>query len=212
MAVTQNLNLDMPGLGHEFLNEDPVIAKAVGRLVLGGLKALAGLFVGPGNAHALAATAGGSLQHHWVADFIGDFDRLIRVFDQPHIAGHRADARVLGDLFRGDLVAHLLNRAHRWADKGNALRIQRFGELAVLAQEPIAGMNRLRARSLDRLHHLVDDDIGLVGRRRADMDGLVRHLHMQRLGISIRINGNGRDTHFSGSLDNPAGDFTPVGD
>ncbi len=73
-------------------------------------------------------------------------------------------------------------------------------------------MDSLRARRRDRLHHLVNHDVGLVGGRRADVNGLIRHLHMQRLGIGIRIDGNRLYTHFAGGFDDAAGDFAPVGD
>jgi hypothetical protein len=43
MAVGQHLNFDVPGLGHEFLDEDAVIAKTVGRFVLRGFEPVADL-------------------------------------------------------------------------------------------------------------------------------------------------------------------------
>ena len=79
----------MARLGDEFLDENPVIAEEAGRLVLGALKALARLFIVPGNPHALAAAARRGLDHHRIADFIGNLHRLFGVLDQPHIAGHR---------------------------------------------------------------------------------------------------------------------------
>jgi hypothetical protein len=47
--------------------------------------------------------------------------------------------------------------------KGDARRLKRLGEFHVLGQEAIAGMDGLGAGLADRLHDLVDDDIGLVG-------------------------------------------------
>ena len=82
----------------------------------------------------------------------------------------------------------------------------------ILGQEAIARMHGFRTGLADRLHHLVDDDIGLVGRWRADMDGLVRHFHVQRLRIRVRIDGNRRDAHFPRCLDHAAGNFAPVRD
>ena len=72
-------------------------------------------------------------------------------------------------------------------------------------------MDRLRAGLLHGLHHLVDDDIGLVRGRRADVNGLIRHFHMQRLRIRIGIDRHGGQTHLLGGLDHAAGDFAPVG-
>ena len=44
------------------------------------------------------------------------------------------------------------------------------------------------------------------------MNRLVRHFHMQRVFVRIRIDGNSADTHLARGLDDPAGNLTPVGD
>ena len=73
-------------------------------------------------------------------------------------------------------------------------------------------MNGIGTRLADRIEDLVDHDIGLVRRCRADMHGLIGHFHMQRVAVCIRIDGDGLDAHLAGSLDDPAGDFTTIGD
>ena len=137
---------------------------------------------------------------------------MFRVVDQPHVAGHGAHAGLLGDFLRGDLVAHLLDRAHGRADKGNTGGVQRLGEFRVLGQETVTGVDRFGARGFDRLHHLVDDDIGLVGGGRADVHRLVRHFHVQRVAVGVGIDGNRLNAHLARGLDDTAGDFTAVGD
>ena len=44
------------------------------------------------------------------------------------------------------------------------------------------------------------------------MDGLVGHLHMQRVPVGVGIDGDGLDAHAPRGLDDPAGDLAPVGD
>jgi len=73
-------------------------------------------------------------------------------------------------------------------------------------------MHRLGPGPADRVHHLVDDDIGLVRGRRADMHRLVRHLHMQRVLIRIGIDRDSLNAHLPRSLDDTAGNFAPVRD
>ena len=202
----------MARLGYEFLNENPVITKGIRRLILGRLEPFARFLVIPRDPHALAAAPGAGLDHHRIADLVRDFHRLVGILDQPHIAGHRRHIRVLSDFLRGDLVPHRLNRAFGRADKGHALGLQRLGEFGVFRQEAIAGMHRLRPALTDRIHDLVDHDIGLVRRRRADMHRLIRHRHVQRVPVRVGIDGNSADTHLARGLDDPAGDFAPVGD
>ena len=43
------------------------------------------------HAHALAAAAGAGLDHHGIANFLGDLDRLRVVFDHSEMAGHGRD-------------------------------------------------------------------------------------------------------------------------
>ena len=73
-------------------------------------------------------------------------------------------------------------------------------------------MHSLRTRCLHSLHHLINDNVGLVGWGWANMDRLIRHLDVQSLLIRVRINGDSANAHFTGSLDNTASDLTTVGD
>ena len=212
MAVAKNLNFDMAWLSYEFLNKNTVIAKRVSCLVLGRLEPLAGLRIIPRNAHALTATTGRGLDHHRITNLIGNFDRVIRILDQTHVTGDRRNTSVLGNLLRGNLVPHLLNRANWGANKGNALSGQGLCEFCIFGQETISGVNSLSSRGFDRLHHLIDNDIRLVGWGRANVDCFIRHLHMQSLLIGIRIDGDSANAHFAGSFDNTTGDLATVGD
>ena len=73
-------------------------------------------------------------------------------------------------------------------------------------------MDGLGARLPAGVDDLVDQQIGLRGLRRADMHLLVGHLDMERAGIGVGIDGNRRDPHLPGGLDDTAGDLAPVGD
>ena len=212
MGIAQNLDLDMARLGDEFLDEDAVIAKAAGRLVLRTLEPLARLIVVPGDPHPLAAAARAGLDHHRIADLARDLHRLVGIRDQAHVTRHGRDIGLLRDLLRGDLVAHRLDGTHGRADEGNALGLQRLGKLGVFRQEAVARMHRLGPGRANSLHHLVDDDIGLVRGRGANMDRLIRHPDMQRMAVGIGIDRDRPDTHFPGGLDDAAGDLAPIGD
>ena len=97
MGVAEHLNFDVARLRDKLLNEDAVIAKAAGRLVLGRLEALARLLIIPRDAHPLAAAAGRGLDHHRIADLGRDLHSLIGILNEPHIPRHRADIGILGN-------------------------------------------------------------------------------------------------------------------
>jgi hypothetical protein len=73
-------------------------------------------------------------------------------------------------------------------------------------------MHSFRAGRLAGSDDLVDQQVGLRGRRRADVDGLVGHLHVHRLRVGVRIDGYRLDPHPPGGLDDAAGDLAAVGD
>ena len=212
VTITEHLNFDVTGLRHELLNENAIVAEGVCRLILGRLKALARFLIIPRDPHPLAAATGRGLDHHRIADLVRDLDRFIGVLDQAHVAGHGRHIRLLGNLLGGDLVAHGLNRPLGRADKGHAGGFQSLGEFRVLRQEAIARMHGLGASVLDRLQDLVDHDVRLIGRGRADMHRLICHFDMQRIAVGIRIDRDRLDTHFAGGFDDPAGNLAPVGD
>jgi len=98
------------------------------------------------------------------------------------------------------------------ADEGDAGLGQRLLEFPLLGQEAVAGMHGLGAGLDAGLDDLVDQQIGLGRRRRADMHGLVGHLHMQGVLVGVRINRDGLDAHLAGGLDDAAGDLAAIGD
>src|SRR3546814_27186 len=73
-------------------------------------------------------------------------------------------------------------------------------------------MNRLGAGRLRGSDDLLADQITLTRRRRPDMHGLIGLAHMQRLGVGVRIDRDGPDTHLARGADDAAGDFAAVGD
>ena len=72
MLVAQDLDFDVARIGDEFLDEHAVVAETRFRLRAGARETFRHLGFAEGDAHALAAAAGGGLDHHRVADLLGD--------------------------------------------------------------------------------------------------------------------------------------------
>ena len=58
---------------------------------------------------------------------------------------------------------------------------------------------------------LVDDQIALRRRRRADRDRGVGHLDMERVAVGLGIDRDGFNAHPPRGLDDPAGDLAAIG-
>src|SRR5262245_8008512 len=128
VLVAEHLDLDMARLLDIFFDEDAIVAEARLGLAPRRGKALANFLGVVGDAHALAAAAGGGLDHDRIADLLGDLDRLLRIFDNAEMAGNGRDLGLGGELLRLDLVAHRLDRLHVRPDENDAGLVERAGE------------------------------------------------------------------------------------
>ncbi len=164
------------------------------------------------DAHALAAAAGGGLDHDGIADLVGDLDRVLVVLDHAEIAGHGRDLGLGGRLLGFDLVAHRGDGARIGTDEDDAGLCQRARKGLALGQEAVAGMHGLGAGLAAGLDDLVDHQVAFGGRRRADLDGLVGHFDVQRVAVGLGIDGDRLDAHPAGGLDDAAGDLAAIGD
>ncbi len=212
VGVGQHLDLDVARLLDELLDEHAVVGEARLGLAARRAEALARLAVVAGDAHALAAAAGRGLDHHRIADLARDLDRLLRVLDQVHVAGYGVDLGLGRQAFGLDLVAHGGDRPGRRSDEGDAGGLQGLDEAGVLGQEAEARMDGLGAGVLAGLDDLLDHQVALGRRRRADRDRLVGQLDVQRPGVGLGIDRHGPDAHAPRRLDDAARDLAPVGD
>ena len=212
VLVPEHLDLDMAGLGHELFDEYAIIAKAVAGFGLGGREALLHVLAVPGDAHALAATAGGSLHHHRIADLFGDLDRVRDTLDDADVARDRRDLGGVGELLGFDLVAHRINGVGVRSDEDEARLGALPGEARLFGQEPEARMDRLGAGGLGRCDDLLGDQIAFRRRGRADQDSLVSKLHRKAVGVGLGIDHHRFDPEASRRFDDAHGDFAAIGD
>ena len=108
------------------------------------------------DAHALAAAAGGGLDHHGIADLFGDLHRLLRILDDAEVARHGRDFGLCGRLLGFDLVAHRGDRVRIRPDEDDAGLLQRARKGLALGQEAVAGMHGLGTGALAGVDDPVD--------------------------------------------------------
>ena len=211
-VIGKHLNLDMARVHDEALDEDPPVAEGRHRLVDGGRHALAQPGLVPDQPHALAAAAGRRLEHDRIADFACRGDRRLGVVDRVLRAWNSRNTGVGGDPAGGELVPHRRDGACRRADEGDSRLGQRLGEGRALGEEAIAGMYGLRAGLGNRGQEGLDIQIALGGGGGADDNRLVRHAHVQRAVVGLRIDRDGADAQAPRGANHPAGDLSAIGD
>ncbi len=101
-----------------------------------------------GHAHALAAAAGRSLDHHGKADAFGNLHGFIFSFDNAHVARHGGNACSLGGFLGFNLVAHGIDGRGIGPDKDDAGLGEGLGKSRAFGEKAIAGMHRFRAGCL----------------------------------------------------------------
>jgi hypothetical protein len=118
---------------HEPLTEDGVVAEGGLRLAPGGLERLVELSRVPNDAHAPSAAPGRGLDHQRKPEL-----GRIAVLDDRH-------PRFSGQLLRLELVACTTESFRRRADEDETRGLDGLGEIRILGEEPVAGMDRLRS-------------------------------------------------------------------
>jgi hypothetical protein len=179
------------------------IAEGVQRLALAGGQRGAEVLRAVDPAHALAAAAGAGLDQHRIADLGGTLGQEVRLLAIAVVAGRQRHAGLGHQRLGGRLAAHRADRAGRRAG---------LGEVLVLGQEAVAGVNRLRAGGAGRLQDAVAAQIALARGSRADADRLVGQPHMARVRVGLGMHRHRGDAQAPRGADDPAGDLAAVGD
>ena len=212
MRIAEHLHLDMAGRGDPLLQQHLVIAEAGLGLAAAGVEARGEVCGRIDLAHPLAAAARDRLDQDGIPDRLGlgseAFKRLVRA----EIAGRDGNTRLDHARLGRVLQAHRADARRLRPDPDEASIKHGLREVGILRQEPVPGVNRIRPRRLRRRDDLRADQITLGCRRGADMHALVSDTHMQRLGIGIGIDRDGRNAHRARGADNAAGNLAAIGD
>ena len=141
VAVGEHLHLDVARRGDVFLDQHARIAERRLRLARRAFERGIELGMLVDAAHALAAAARDRLDQHRIADLVGLLLEELRVLPLAVIAGHDRHAGLLHQRLGLVLQPHGADRGRRRTDEHDAGRGARFGELRVLRQEAVAGMD-----------------------------------------------------------------------
>src|ERR1700730_4692309 len=134
VLVAQYLNFDVARIGDKFFDEHPAFAESGFRLRPRADKIFRDLLARGDDAHPPAAAAGGVLDHHRIADDIGDLRSLRYVVDDDGGSRHGRDTCRLSEFLRFDFVAHRLDGLRVRADEGDVVCVQYTAERRLLRQ------------------------------------------------------------------------------
>jgi len=194
VAVGEKLNLDVAGPLEVALTEDRVVAEGGSRLAPRRRQRLVELLRRAHDAHAAPAASGGRLDEEREAD-------LLR---RP--ARQDWDSRCARGLLRSELVAPRAQRSGRRADPREPGLEHCLGELRALGEEPVAGVDRVRAGLSRGAHVLRRVEV------RCDLDERVGGLGVERTAVVGRGDGDRLDAFGAAGAEDAQRDLPPVRD
>ena len=86
----------------------------------------------------------------------------------------------------------------RRADEDDAVLLARASELLVLAEKPVAGMDRLRAGRARCVDDAVDHEVGLRRRRGTDLHRLIGEQHERGGAVDLAVHRHGAERRGHG--------------
>ena len=212
VRIAEHLHLDVPRPLQVTLDEHALVAERCLCFPHRRLECGAKCFSLGDDAHALAAAARCRLDEHRQADASRLLLQQCGVLALAVVARHERHAGLLHQPLRRRLVAHRGDRLGRRADEHDPGALARRREVLVLSQEPVPGVDRLRARRLGGGQHGVDAEIALGRRRRPEAPRFVGKLHVQGVAVGIRIHRHRADAHALRGANHTAGYLAAVGD
>ena len=140
-GVGEALGLDVAGVVEVALDEALAATERGDGLADGGVVQVGDLLEGAGDLEAAAAAAEGRLDGDGQAVLLGEGDDLVGARDGVGRAGHQRRAGALGDVAGRDLVAEGAMASGRRADPGQPGVDDGLGEVGVLGEESVAGVD-----------------------------------------------------------------------
>jgi hypothetical protein len=174
VLIGEYLDLDMARPRNRLLEIDRRVAERAGRLAARQIERREKLRVIGAETHSLAAAAVRRLDQNRIPDRAGSLQGRSRLRRKRVAAGYAGDSAPGHRSPRLDLVTHDPDRSLRRTDPEESRLLDRRGELRVLGEKPISGMDELRSRTPARIEQAIDGEITLGDGGSADPVRFVR--------------------------------------
>ena len=210
VLVGQYLELDVPRPLDELLHVEVAVAECRRRLRLRRVELVGQLVGAADDAHAAPAAACRRLHDHREADGLRPLQRFVRRLHDAVRSRQNRHAHALHRGARLFLLAHHARYFRRRPNELDAARPAHFREVGVLAQQPIAGMDRIHIGDFGRADHRRNVEVAVGQPRRPNANRFVGKAHVQRVAVGLAINGDGLDAQFLAGANDAQGNLTAV--
>ena len=212
VGVGHHLQFDVTGAVEVFFDVNLVIAESRFGFGAGELPGFLDLVRAARHLHATAAATGRSLDDDGVADLLGASAGLFGALHRAGAAGNQRHAQPAHRVLGRNFVAHHADVLGLGADEGQAVGFHHLGEVGVLAEEAVAGMDCLGPGDGGGGEKCGHVQVAVACRWRADADAFIGQADMHGRGIGGGMHGNGADAHFLAGAVDAQRDLAAVGD
>ena len=210
-GIGQALGLHVAGGVQEALHEALAAAERRSGLTDGGLVELGDVLALADHLDAAASTAVGGLDGQGESVLVGEGQDLVRTGDRVSGSRDQGCADLLGQVAGGDLVSELFDGGRGRTDPDEAGVLHGPGEVGVLREEAVPGVDRISLGCAGGLDDLLDHQVGVCGGGSAQGDGLVCQAHVQRVPVRLGVDGHGRQAFIMRSAYDADRDLPAVG-
>src|SRR5579871_6472192 len=210
MRIAQHLELNVPRPLDKLFHVEIAVAKSRCGLRLRGVKRALKLGFIADHAHAASASTGGSLYNHGIADLRRPFARFFCRGNHAVRSRQDRDLGFLHRLPRFFFLTHQPDNFRRRPNKFNMRAFADFGEVGVFAQQPVARMNSVNVGNFSRADHCRNVEIAFRRARRPNANGFVGKSYVQRIAVSVTVNGNSLHAQFFTGADHAQGNFSTI--
>ena len=192
---------------------DEALATAEGgdRLPNGRLERVRDLLDCPDDLQATPPAAMGRLDRDRHAVLDGEGHNLLDAADRTVRAGHERRPHLPSDGPGLDLVAQHVDHVRWRADPGQSGALHSLRERGVLRQEPVAGVDRVRAGVPGDAEQLADVQVGRAGRLAGQRVRLVGHPDMEGVQVLVGVDGHAGEPGVPACPSHPDRYLTAVG-
>ena len=163
--------------------------------------------------HAAAAPAAGGLDDDGIADLSGHLEGAFLVVVERAIgAGHAGHAGLVHGGDRRDLVPHQTDGFGSRADEDEAGALDPLGEIGILGEEAVTGVDGDRVGDLGRADNGRHVQIAVQRGGRTDTDRFVGQQHMLEVAVRFGVHRDRLDAQLATGAQDPERDLAPVGD
>ena len=211
VLVGKHLNLHMTRLQHVLLHQHARVAKGGQCLALRRLQALDQLRFAFRHLHAFAATAGGGLEQHRVADMGAGGAEGFQVLGFAVVTRYQRHPGFFHQGFGGGFAAHGVDGAGRRAKKHQPGSFDGAGKAGVFREKTVTRVNCLGTAGLGCRDNLVYQQVAVSRLGTAEVDRDIRFTHMPGMAVDGTVYRHGSQAHGLGGTHHAAGDFAAVG-